>query len=188
MISGDYSASADATEAKKQPQVYIVDFGAATELEGRALNDVFREVEGDEGKDAVVRIYPDDFGVPRHLKKFASAPGDKLSPEERQYLEDLEARRKALERNSRLSKPFAAAIENAKGGSLDIASVFREFTGRQTMPSDDAIDRFITVAHGIAHEAPDSKAAIKQFISDQIKGNLPLSAKNKLAKFSGSLR
>ncbi len=188
MITGDHTADPEATAAKTRPQVFIIDYGAATELEGRQLSEVFREVEGDEGKDAVVRNYPDDFAVSRQLRRFAAVPGERMSPEERQYIEEMQRRRKSLERNPRLSQNFAATLDGAKAGKLDIASVYRELVGRQALPSGDAVERFITTAHAIAEEAPGTKEEITRFINELLKGNLPLPSRNKLTRFLGAMK
>ncbi len=186
MISGDYAAAPAGAKKERPPQVYVIDFGAATELEGRRLEDVFREVDGDEGKDAVVRNYPDDFMVARQLKRFT---GDAVGADERKYLEDLARNRKGAERNPRLAPVLNAAIEAAKSGSQDIAGTYRKIVGATTMPSEGAIENFLNIAYAVMESEPSAKEEVVRFVTDLATRQTTIqSLKNKLLRFLRATR
>lgn len=184
MISGDYRAPAPGVGQEKRAQVFVIDFGAATELGGRKLDDVFHEVDGEEGKGAVVRNYPDDLMVADQLRRFTVAPKDRPNADEREYLEGLERGKKSLERNPRLAPAAAAAVEAAHSGRTDMSAVYARVVGGTSMPSEGAIDNFLTVAYAVAEEVPASKEDVRRFVADLAKRpNLILPIQRKLSRF-----
>lgn len=186
MISGDYSAAPAGTAKERPPQVYVIDFGAATELEGRRLEDVFREVDGDEGKDAVVRNYPDDFMVARQLKRFT---GEGAGSEDRKYLEDLARNRKGAERNPRLAPALNEAIESARAGKPDLAATYRKIVGGSTMPSEGAVENFLNIAYAVMESEPSAKEEVVNFVAELAKRPTTIqSLRNKLLRFIRATR
>lgn len=186
MISGDYAAPAAGAAKERPPQVYVIDFGAATELEGKRLEEVFREVDGDEGKDAVVRNYPDDFMVARQLKRFT---GEAVGADERKYLEDLARNRKGAERNPRLAPTLNAAIESARAGKPDMAAAYQKLVGGSTMPSEGAVDNFLNIAYAVIESEPAAKEEVVRFVTELAKRPTMIqSLKNKLLRFIRATR
>ncbi len=186
MISGDYAAAPAGATKERPPQVYVIDFGAATELEGRRLDEVFREVDGDEGEGAVVRNYPDDFMVARQLKRFTA---DAIGAEERKYLEDLARNRKGAERNPRLAPVIASAVESARSGTPDLAATYRSVVGSSTMPSEGAIDNFLNIAYAVMESEPSAKEEVVRFVTELAKRPTMIqSLKNRLLRFIRATR
>lgn len=189
MISGDYAAAVPGAERQGPPQVFVIDFGAATELGGRRLDDVFHEVDGEEGKGAVVRNYPDDLMVAKQLKRFTVAPKDRINAEEREYLEGLERNKKTLDRNPRLAPTVAAVMDSARSGKPDMAAAYSRIVGGSSMPSEGAIDNFLNVAYAVADAVPEAKEDVRAFVSDLARRpGLPFPTKNKLSKFLRVIR
>jgi len=180
MITGDYESGAPGAKKERPPQVFVIDYGAATEVGNRPLHEAFREVEGDEGKGATVKTYPDDFMVARQLKRFSQG----LGTEERKLLDDLARARKAAERNPRLGPAMTAAIESARSGKADMAGAYAKVVGNSTMPSEGAVDAFISLAHAVMEEEPAAKDDVLAFMQELAKRPaFPLPARNKIARF-----
>lgn len=179
MISGDYEAKPGATR-ERPPQVFVIDYGAATEVKDRPIQEAFKEVEGDEGKGATVRTYPDDFMVARQLKRFTA---EGLGQEERKMLDDLVRARKMAERNPRLGPALAEGIESAKAGKPDVAAAYRKIVGTSTMPSEGALDGFLTVAHAMLEHAPEDRKEEVRNAVVELTRSLPLAHRNKVTKF-----
>src|SRR5687768_2104984 len=189
MISGDYAAAAPGTERQKPPQVFVIDFGAATEIGGRRLDDVFHEVDGEEGKGAVVKNYPDDLMVAKQLKRSTVAPKDRINAEEREYLEGLERNKRTLDRNPRLAPTVAAVMDSARSGKPDMSAAYSRIVGASSMPSEGAIDNFLNVAYAVADAVPEAKEEVRAFVADLARRpGLPLPTKNKLSKFLRVIR
>lgn len=163
MVVGDVSVPADGSRPEKPPQVFVIDYGSATEIAGRKLEDVFAESDGD-----AVRRYPDDLAVARSLKRFTTPPAERTGGEEKKLLEELKKKRAQIERNPKLGARMSEALRKAEGGTFDAVAEFRSLVG-YGVPSEGNVDAFLTLVAAVAEASPDSVAKLKEGITTLMK-------------------
>lgn len=160
MVTGDIAASPG-----KPAKVSIIDYGSAISFKGPYTQDLFREVEGQEGEGAVVKSYPEDFAVAKLLRRFTTAPGDRANVEALKYREGLGKSRKALENNARYGSRFRMMLAGAKEGRLNIATDYQTFVG-SGIPSEGAVDMFLAAAAAVMSENPEREQEVKNALEE----------------------
>jgi len=167
---------------QEKPQVFVIDYGAATLLAGRPIAEVFKEVEGDEGKDAVVKNYPDDFAVANQLRKFTKPRAERMNAEDDKFLADLVARRKAMERNPRLKSRIEAMLQKAESGALNLQAEYAAIVSTG-IPSESNVDTFLSAALTLIEARPESRDEVRRFAEDMVRQkNVPW-LRNKFSRF-----
>ncbi len=151
MVAGEYEKNAGGDA----PRVFVIDYGAATETHGKPMDEVFHEVSGD-GKNSVVKRFPDDFAVARQLRKFV--PG--------QEGREKAALKASRERNPRIRERIDTVLARAGDGAIDLGVEYAAVVGPGA-PREGNVELFLSTLAALTEEMPELDAEVKRFLKEK---------------------